>query len=210
MTTVIWTTASTRLLIGFAAVQVEPYPSIADEPVSVADVVRHLKWPSGTPDEADVPRWIAAARTVIERDTRLALAPQTWDLYLDAWGDVPGWLPLPLHPVVSVDEIAIIGSDGAETAVDPSDYALVATRRPGRLVFTAAASLATARALAPIRIRYTAGYDAAAIPQDLLHALLMQVADFALHRGDEREPARARTVSGAAALIQRYMLPEVA
>jgi uncharacterized phiE125 gp8 family phage protein len=209
MNTVIWSTASARTLLGFSAVQVEPFPSIDDEPVTVAEVVRHLKWPSGTPEEADIPRWIAAARTVIENDTRLALVEQTWDLFLDDWGGVPGWIALPRYPVISVDEVVIVNSD--ETESDVTGWEVVTGRRPGRLVFTAAPSLGDARSLAPIRVRYTAGYsDPAAIPLDLKHALLMQVADFAMHRGDEREPASGRTVSAARWLIERYVMPEVA
>ena len=213
MNTVMWNTATRRTLLGFSAQQVAPFPTIAEEPVTVAEVLRHLKWSAGHPDEPDVPRWIATARTVIERQTRLALARQTWDLFLDDWGGVPGWIPLPLHPIVSLDDVVIVNGDLTETAlVADDDYALVTGRRPGRLVFLSTPSLSAARVLSPIRIRYTAGYDdPLAIPVDLRHALLMMVADLATHRGDEREGWQDRSVPvGVQSLVQRYVLPEVA
>lgn len=209
MNTAIWIgTGTRRTLIGAAAVQVEPFPGIDDEPVTVAEVVRQLKWPTGTPDEADVPRWIAAARTMIERDTGLALVEQTWDLFLDTWGTVPGFIRFPLAPVTEVVEVVVVEDDATETALDVADYLLV-DARPARVSFRAVPSLAAARANLPIRIRYTAGMAKAAIPPDLVHALLLQVADFAMHRGDEREGVASRTVSAARALIERHIPAEV-
>jgi len=212
MSSLSWTYNNRRFPIGLSAVQVAPFPAIGDEPVSVADVLRHLRWFAGHPDEPSIPGWIATARAIIERETRIALAEQTWDLFLDEWGAVPGWIPFPLWPVISVDEIAVINDDETETVVPLDNYWSNLVARPARLVFGTVTSLDTARALAPIRIRYTAGFsDPLAVPVDLVHALLMQVAELAVHRGDEREPFNARTVAmGVDALIHRHKPQEVA
>lgn len=182
------------------------FPTPEQEPVTVADVVRHLNWPTGTPSEADVPRWITTARVEIERQTNLALAIQQWDLLIDPWLGAPVSVPLPLMPVVSVDEVAITEDDATETILDPSEYFADTRRRPCRVIFP---TWPTAGAQ-PLRIRFTAKTDAQAIPADLTHALLMIVADLAMHRGDEREQWDQRTIPQARALIERYVPPGVA
>jgi uncharacterized phiE125 gp8 family phage protein len=177
------------------------FPTIAEEPVSVDEVVRQLKWPAGTPDETDIPRWIAAARSIVERETWVMLAVQEADLFVDAFTGTPAILVLPASPVVSIDEIAIQNGDGTETVLDPSLYYADVRRRPTRLVFTTGIA-------APIRIRHTVGFAVPEeIPVDLLHAVLMITADFAMHRGDEREATK--THPQAYALMQRHILSDV-
>jgi len=209
MNSVIWTTALGQTRIGATAEQVD-FPTIDEEPVTVAEVLRHLKWPTGTPDELDIPRWIRTARGIVERETKLALAPQGWNLYLDQWAGFPGWIDLPRAPVVSVDDVVTIGADLDETDVDAGSYWADLSARPGRLVFSSAPTMA--RVVGAVRVHYNAGYvDKAAVPPDLIRAVLLLIADIAMHRGDEREPRAEPSVPmGVESLINRYVIPSVA
>src|SRR5258706_6207580 len=62
----------------------------AVEPFTLAEAKLHCRIDIDD-DNANVDKWIKAARTKVEKDTGRALLTQTWDLFLDAFYSPGGY-----------------------------------------------------------------------------------------------------------------------
>jgi uncharacterized phiE125 gp8 family phage protein len=157
----------------------------ASEPVSLADAKAHLKLDTSDED-ALVQTLITAARARAEWHTGRALVTQSWRLSLDDWPH-DEVVELPLPPLVSVEQVAVIDGAGIRTVLAPADFSVDPASVPGRVMFTHRP--VSLRRRDGLQVSFTAGYgDAGAVPASIKQAILEIVADLYAHRGDDDDP----------------------
>jgi uncharacterized phiE125 gp8 family phage protein len=152
-------------------------------------VVDHL-----SEDDTLLDRQIVAARQVFERETGYQLLTAEWTAILDGFprsARVPGSAEpviLGRRPLVSVEAIRYRDADGASQTWDAAEYLVEATTSPratyGRIFPKVAFCYPDTDPLpGSVEIDFTAGYGtAAAVPEDIRHALLVLVSHFYEHR----------------------------
>lgn len=131
-------------------------------PVSLEATKRHLRVTT-TSEDSLIETYIDAAVDRLEGPggwLGRALAPQTWDLYLDAFPDDDAAIEIPLPPLISVDGVFYQDSAGDEQEMAAADYVVVAgTTAPSRLSLVASASWPTpADVTNAVRVRFQAGF----------------------------------------------------
>lgn len=152
------------------------------EPVSLAEAKAHLRL-SHNDDDTYLASLTMAARRMIESRLSLAIMPQAWALFADRWPD-DGIVQLPLHPVTSIESVAVFGDDDSAATIDPAHFYLDAASRPARLVLRHGRFFnPPGRKANGIRISFEAGYEVA--PAELKQALLITIADWFSRRGDD-------------------------
>ena len=173
-------------------------PSV--EPVTLEELQTHLR--ADTSDNADDDLLISiqqAAREHVEHITRRALLTQTWDYSLDAWPDGNA-IVLPLgnlqNAVATAPVVTWLDADGTSTTLTwVTDY-LVQTAGDQcgviALPYSGAWPTGTLYPVAPITVRYVAGWTTAAlVPASLRAAVKLLAADLYEMRG---EPVLGQTV----------------
>ena len=182
----------------------------AIEPLSLIEARAHLRL--DTTDEDDlVTALIAAARHVVERETRRALITQTWRVILDAWPDL-NTFRIPLAPFISLSAIRTF--DAANTATFLSASAYYVDAQPGatRVQFTLQPPN-PGRAIAGIELDVVIGYGAgaASVPDPLRLAIRLLVARWFEARGDAAADAGALQIPPLiAALLQPFRMMRLA
>lgn len=152
------------------------------EPVLLAEAKAHLRL-THTDDDAYVASLITTARRMIESRLSLAIMPQAWSLFADRWPE-DGIVELLLHPVTSIESIAVFSEDDTASTIDPSHFYLDTVSRPARLVLRQGRFFnPPGRKANGIRISFEAGY--AEVPAELKQALLITIADWFSKRGDD-------------------------
>ena len=112
-------------------------------------------------NDTDIGVLIATARDMAETITRRAFITQTWELVLD--GFPTGGIVLPMPPLQSVASIKYIDTDGAQQTLDALLYAVDTDSEPGLVVPAYGESWPSTRdEVNAVRVRYVAGYGAAA------------------------------------------------
>ena len=149
------------------------------EPVTVAEVEAFLRKSTGVESTLHT-MWIAAARTYGEDYTKHALAPQTWDMYLDAFPD-DDYIAWPKAPLTSVTGIYYTDYEGTVTTMTVNtDYKVDTDTFPGKiyLPYNTEWPTATLQPYNGIRIRAVCGYTGTApyiLPKQYKQALLMHI-----------------------------------
>lgn len=146
----------------------------AEEPVSVAEAKSDLEV-THSDDDSDIALLITAARRAVEKGTRRALIEQTLEYSIDRF---PSEIILPRPPVAAIVSIVYTDSDGADQPLDSSLYQVDLTSDRVRICPAFDESWPeTRRQYSAVRVRYTAGYGAAAtdVPADLRKAILLLV-----------------------------------
>jgi len=148
----------------------------------VDELKDHLLLGSGFADDAAqdtmLEHYLRSAVAAIEARTgKIVLAKQyTWSL--TAWRD-PQRQPLPLAPVVSVDEIRMIDRLGGQIVVDAAGYVLQQDEhRPA--IQTLSASLPAVPIAGSVEIDFTAGFGAlwTDVPPSMQQAILLLAAHY--------------------------------
>lgn len=112
-------------------------------------------------DDADITTLIKAAREMAEAITRRALVTQTLELVLDAFP--AGGIELYCPPIQSVTSIKYIDTDGVEQTLSADLYDLDSDTEPGMVAPAYNESWPSTRdQINAVRVRYVAGYGAAA------------------------------------------------
>ena len=176
------------------------------EPVPLAEAKAHLR--VGHNDEdALISALIASARRVVEARTGLLLMAQVWTAFRDGWPE-DGTLELPLWPVRVVDEIAVFGEDDQKAPVDPAHYVVDLVSRPARIMLRGSRQWQRpGRRMNGIGIRLQVGYATAdSVPPPLRQAVLMMVAHWYNHRGDETPPGLPASLAAVLALYRTVRL----
>ena len=156
----------------------------ASEPVSLAEAKTHLRV-SHADDDTYISTLIIAARRQIEARTGLRLITQGWSLFKDCWPMAPD-LPLDLAHVSAVNDIFVYSEVGTSATYDPAHYYLDAASKPSRVILRQdRLPPMPGRRVNGIEVRVTVGFGAAAaVPQELKHAILILLAHWFDHRGD--------------------------
>ena len=145
--------------------------------------------------------FIPAARQACENATGRALLSQTWEVVLDAW-PAGSAIELPRAPVLAITSVKYIDTAGVQQTLAGAAYALDNDSEPGWLLPAYGTdwpeALDTANA---IRVRYTAGYGAAAtdVPQALRMWIALHAAAAYANReasGDARMVAENPALAG--------------
>lgn len=166
----------------------------AAEPLTLAEAKEHLRVEADfTRDDDVISRQLTTARIKVESLARQSLVTTTYDLYLDGW-PCGRTIDFPVGPLVSVSTVVYLDADDAEQTLSSSAYR-VSTGLPGSLSLKRSESWPTAPVQSDaIRVRFVAGYGAAAaVPTNLKDAILLVLANLYENRG-ESDAALSRTV----------------
>lgn len=149
----------------------------AEEPVTTAEAKSHLRVDIAD-DDGLIDDLVSGCREQVENHTRRALVTQTWDLFFDAWP--AGDILIPRPPLQSVTGVYYTNDEGVETQVSSSIYLVDVKREPGRVVLKSGESWpsATLQGINGVRVRFVAGYGAAAaVPGPIKSALKLWLGD---------------------------------
>jgi len=144
------------------------------EPVTLTEVKEQAVIGVST-DDTLLTRLISVARAEAEGITQRSLAPTTWEVVLDTWPSRE--IRLPRGPVTAVSSVKYYDEDGVEQTLSASIYetdldSLVARVQPrDGEEWPDLAVMANA-----VRVRYTAGWTASAIPVEIKQWILVRVA----------------------------------
>lgn len=115
-----------------------------------------------TADDALITAMIAAATIEAQGVAARSFVTQTLSLSLDGW-PCDGAVRMPFPPLLTVTSVKYFDADNVERTVAAGDYIVIADTTPGLIVPASGKAWPTdLRTWSPIRIRYTAGYGAAA------------------------------------------------
>lgn len=127
---------------------------------------------------------IAAARHQAERYTGAGFIAQGWTMTVDAF-PTNGVIQLPRGPVLSIDEVIYLGSDGSEQELDEDSYVLDQGTLSATLSLASGVSRpTTATQRGAVTIAFTVGYGETAedVPADIKAAILLRVGDLYRNR----------------------------
>ncbi|NDV99525.1 head-tail connector protein [Salipiger sp. PrR002] len=180
---------------------------VADELLPVEALTAQLRMGSGF-DEADLQEpvlraFLRAALAAIEARTGKALLIRSFLWTLHGWRDPEGAV-LPLAPVQSVTELALIDRYGAAQVIAPERYRLEVDSIAPRLR-PQGATLPTIPEGGAAELRFSAGFAASfdALPPDLAQAVLLLAAHYYEYR-DETALSQGCMPFGVTSLIARY------
>lgn len=176
-------------------------------PITLAQAKAHLRV---THDEDDdfIDGLIEAAVATIEGPSGagIALLTQTWRQSFARPCAREG-VTLPLGPIQEITAVAYIDEDGDLQTMTSPDWSFEPDIAPGRL-YPAYGQSWPAMRLQPgaLRVTFTAGYggDAADVPADLRHALLLLVGHLYEHREATTEAKLADIPFGVESVLARY------
>ncbi len=147
--------------------------------------------------------FLRAALAAIEGRTGKALISRGFLMTLEAWTSAEGQR-LPVAPVQSITEVALVDAFGAATVVDPAAYRLQKDAFDPRLK-PFAMYLPNVPAGGAVEVRFDAGYGATfdAVPEDMKQAVLMLAAHYYEYRSDTAL-SQGCMPFGVTSLIARY------
>jgi uncharacterized phiE125 gp8 family phage protein len=210
-----WAQGYGRLLTGRSApihvgVQFLDVAPIVD-PITLADAKSFLR--VTIPDEdADITRFITAARSFCEQRTHRPIVAHTCDVFYDRTLNPFGWITLPFAPVQAVTSVTTTDITGLATVVDPATYLVDLASEPARIGLpTAVFWPFPLRAFQAIAVRLVLGYDQP--PEDLLQAMRLMLGHFYENRVAATDAVRGTAQSlplGVDELLAPYELVMVA
>jgi len=165
------------------------YEAPSEEPITLAEAKMHLAIDTSPatahPDDDLVESMIKAARRWCENFQNRAYITQTLDLYLDRFPS-KSEIRLPKPPLQSVTSLQYKDTAGTLQTFDSAYYIVDTVSEPGRIVLAYGQSWpSTYDEIQAVQIRFVCGYGlAAAVPEDIKHAILLKIADLYEHRGD--------------------------
>ncbi len=168
-------------------VKLKLYTAPAEEPVDLDEVKAQLRI-DGTTEDAYLDRLRIAARKYMEGTVlNRALITQTWDYYLQGW---PGknYIEIPLPPLVSITSIKYTDYLNVESTFANTEYIVDTVAEPGRvyLKWDKSWPSVSLQVVNAIVIRFVAGYGAAAaVPENIKQAILLQIGALYENREDE-------------------------
>lgn len=148
----------------------------AAEPLDLDDVKAHLRI-DGDDEDTLLGSLITTSRSHVETAMGLALITQTWRWQADCWPK-GGVVELMTRPIQSVEQVAVRGTDGGETVLDPATYTVDVSGQTGRIAPNDGRWPQPGALLGGIEIGFTAGFGDAAtdVPEPVRQALRLLVA----------------------------------
>lgn len=171
-----------------------------NEPVNVAELRERLGITDSSNDVI-LDAHLLAARQELENWLGRALITQQWDLYLDRWPCVGARkdIQVPLPPLITVDSVNYIGSDGFEATVSGGNYEVDNYGLFGWIVPVSGFSWPTPMdTYNAVRIRFTAGYgpDGSDVPEPIRAWIVKRCAVLRLTTARSDPFLRSETVEG--------------
>ncbi|WP_412072920.1 head-tail connector protein [Tritonibacter mobilis] len=170
----------------------------------------HLRLGTGFGEEAlqdaVLLAFLRASLAAIEARTNKALLTRAYEWRLNAW---PRVVELPVAPVSTVSQVALVDQTGAETEVPGAAYALAPDAHAPRLTPRAAVWPMMPSGGGAV-IRFTAGMAATwdALPADLAQAVMLLAAHYYEYRDDTSLHAGCMPF-GVASLLDRHRMPRL-
>ena len=150
--------------------------------------------------------FLRASVAAVESRIGKALLQRDYDWHLSAW---PAVVTLPVAPVQTVVQVALVSPTGAETEVPAATYSLAPDSHVPRLVPLASGwpSIATGGSVV---LRFTAGFGAVwdDLPADLAQAVFLLAAHYYEYRDETRLHAGCMPF-GVVSLLDRYRVPRL-
>lgn len=168
----------------------------ASEPASAA-VAKAQTRIDHSDDDALIERLITVARAHVEKYTGLRLVTQTIAIKCDYFSDLAR---LPDGPVQSITSVVYTDADGIEQTLATTVYELRSDGLDAGLVLKFGQSWPSLQSGSRITVTAVVGY--AAVPEPIVHAILLQVAS----HFEDREDAPAIAMAVSDALLSNYRL----
>ena len=147
------------------------------EPVSLAEIKRQVRV-DASDDDQELSAMIAAAREVVEQQTRRQLMQATLRGYLDRFPTFCGPIEIPLLPITDVTLVSYYDANGEVQSLDSSTYYadIVSDKSPGRLMLVSGQTWPTTQTGRPnaVMVDFDAGYTT--VPDAAKHAIKLLVA----------------------------------
>lgn len=166
-----------------------------EEPVTLEYIRdQHLRSPNASLEDDRISRAIRSATSQCEHETQRALMPQRWSLVLSRFPCRGIVLPRP--PLIEVESIAYVDSDGATQTMDEAAYRVIRKTGPKcrRSVIEPLSNAvwpSTRLQLDAVTVTFRSGYvedgispESAAVPEDLLEGIGMRAAEYYKQRSD--------------------------
>jgi uncharacterized phiE125 gp8 family phage protein len=199
-------------LLRTASLDVALVEAPAVQPISLADAKAQVRASDFSDDDDLLQSLVDAAVSMLDGHAGIlgrALISQQWVVYFDY--AFPSWrVPLPLSPLISVDDVQFIDNNGVLQTVDPSVYVVidgpVAALEPA---FNKAWPSPRSQ-IRTVKITFTAGYgtDPADVPAPIRAAMKLLVGHLYYHReavvGVENRDSSAPLPLGVDALIAPF------
>lgn len=135
------------------------------QPVTLAEARNHLRLVAtdgSHPDDSTVETYIKAATSYAESRTNKVYAQRTFTLKRDKFAET---MELPVYPVLSVDSITYVDSDGATQTMAASNYQVITDRIPA-IVHLEDVPTVDEDTLNAVTITVTAGVESSNSPAD--------------------------------------------
>lgn len=155
----------------------------ATEPVTLAEAKSHLRV-DVTDDDTLITELIKAARQIVESNTGRSLITQTWRLTLDAFPRNNEAIQLEKPPLVSVQSVTYVDTNGTTQTLATSDYIVDTSHIQGEVALAYDKTWPETRPQRnAVLVNYTAGYGAAsAVPEVLKAAIKLRLGDLFANR----------------------------
>ena len=166
----------------------------AVEPVTLANVLVHLREDNGAQDDLISNSMIPAARRYVEARTWRALVTQTWDF---TWRRFPTCreIAVPMPPLQSVTSVSYYDTDNASQTLSSSKYFVDTSEQPGiiRLIETETWPETYYGRPAAVTVRAIVGFGDAGtdVPENYLQAMYLLIG----HWYENRESVVVGTTS---------------
>jgi len=149
-------------------------PDAADPVITSSEAMDHAR----VDEEIERPKLAGLVETATksaEVFTERRFVEQTWRLKRDCFQEV---IELPFPPLISVESIKYIDTNGTEQTLDPSVYTVDTDSEPGRVFLAYDQSWPSIRSeRQAVRVEFKCGYGAAAdVPPTIKHAIKLLVA----------------------------------
>lgn len=164
---------------------------------TVAQIRGHLRTSATGPDDVLILSYLAAAQESAMHYTGKSIGEQTVELGLD--GFPRGAIALPHGPVVSIDSIKYLDTNGVEQTVLPAAYSIDDYNSMQHWVAPAYGTLwpDSQQSLNCVKVRYKAG----SLPEAVKSALLLTVGHLYENREDSATVELHTIPNGARALL---------
>lgn len=207
-----------------AIVRVTPGTLVGGEPIDTPTLKAYLRI-TGSAEDAFISTLCSVARGIAERLTGRCIPKQTLTGWLDFipyrdrewWDGVregainftrSSYIEMPRPPLISVQAVTAWQNDDTSVVMDASQYFVDTSTDylPGRVVLRLGAFWPVGiRPRNAYSVAYTAGYEDAAVPADLKHAILLMASWLYKNRGDSPDDG-VGIASGAMNFLNNYLV----